>query len=107
MTAPLGLAVASRRLAAGDTSPLEVLDACLPNLDHAQEHGAFVHIDEEGARHAAKRLPRRPTGPLHGIPVAVKDLIDVAGLPTALGRSQGRVADRDAALVARLRAQGA
>ena len=73
----------------------------------AQEHGAFVHIDEEGARRAAEALPRQPRGPLHGIPVAVKDLIDVAGLPTALGRAKGRVAERDAAIVARLREQGA
>ena len=41
------------------------------------------------------------------MPVAVKDLIDVAGLPTALGRSEGRVAERDAAIVARLREAGA
>jgi aspartyl-tRNA(Asn)/glutamyl-tRNA(Gln) amidotransferase subunit A len=107
MTAPPGLATASRLLAAGEATPLEVLNACLSNLDHAQEHGAFVHIDEDGARRAAKRLPSHPGGPLHGIPVAVKDLIDVAGLPTALGRSQGRVAERDAAIVARLREQGA
>jgi Asp-tRNA(Asn)/Glu-tRNA(Gln) amidotransferase A subunit family amidase len=101
------LADVSRLLAAGDASPLEVLDACLSKLDHAQEHGAFVHLDEEGARLAARQLPRQPAGPLHGIPVAVKDLIDVAGLPTALGRSKGRVAERDAAIVARLREQGA
>jgi Asp-tRNA(Asn)/Glu-tRNA(Gln) amidotransferase A subunit family amidase len=101
------LATVSRLLAAGDTSPLEVLDACLSNLDHAQEHGAFVHIDDDGARRAAEALPRHPRGPLHGIPVAVKDLIDVAGLPTALGRSKGRVAEKDAAIVARVREQGA
>jgi aspartyl-tRNA(Asn)/glutamyl-tRNA(Gln) amidotransferase subunit A len=104
MTAPLGLAAASRLLAAGGASPLEVLDACLSNLDTAQQHGAFVHIDEDGARRAAKAPPG---GPLHGIPVAVKDLIDVAGMPTALGRAKGRVAQSDAAIVARLREQGA
>ena len=91
----------------GDATPLEVLDACLSNLDAAQAHGAFVDIDEDGARRAAKALPRRPRGPLHGIPVAVKDLIDVAGLPTALGRAKGRVAERDAAIVARVREAGA
>jgi aspartyl-tRNA(Asn)/glutamyl-tRNA(Gln) amidotransferase subunit A len=107
MTAPLGLAAVSRLLAAGDASPLEVLSACLSRLPEAQEHGAFVHIDEEGARRAAEALPRQPQGPLHGIPVAVKDLIDVAGMPTALGRATGRVAQRDAAIVARLREQGA
>jgi Asp-tRNA(Asn)/Glu-tRNA(Gln) amidotransferase A subunit family amidase len=98
------LAAASRLLAAGDATPLEVLDACLSNLDTAQEHGAFVHIDEDGARRAAKAPP---AGPLHGIPVAVKDLIDVAGMPTALGRAKGRMAQSDAAIVARLREQGA
>ena len=76
-------------------------------MGDAQAHGAFVVVDEDGARRAAAALPRHPQGPLHGIPVAVKDLIDVAGLPTALGRSAGRVADRDAAIVARLREAGA
>jgi aspartyl-tRNA(Asn)/glutamyl-tRNA(Gln) amidotransferase subunit A len=107
MTAPLGLATASRAIASGDLSPVEVLDACRSNLDDAQAHGAFVVVDEDGARRAAAALPRQPLGPLHGIPVAVKDLIDVAGLPTALGRAKGRVAERDAAIVARLREQGA
>ncbi len=48
-------------------------------------------------------------GPLHGIPVAIKDLIDVAGAPTAYGTRAvpPRIADRDATLVARLRAAGA
>ena len=101
------LADVSRLLAAGEVTPLEVLNACLSRLAEAQEHGAFVHIDEEGARRAAEALPRHRRGPLHGIPVAVKDLIDVAGLPTALGRSKGSVAERDAAIVARLRAAGA
>ena len=76
-------------------------------LPAAQAHGAFVVVDEDGARRAAARLPSRPRGPLHGVPLAVKDLIDVAGLPTALGRSRGRVAARDAAIVARLREAGA
>jgi aspartyl-tRNA(Asn)/glutamyl-tRNA(Gln) amidotransferase subunit A len=80
------------------------LDACLARLPDAQAHGAFVVVDEEGARHAAARAPH---GPLHGVPVAVKDLIDVAGLPTARGRSHGRVATRDATIVARLREAGA
>lgn len=48
-------------------------------------------------------------GPLHGIPVAIKDLIDVAGMPTGYGSKvhPPRMATQDAALVARLRAAGA
>ena len=98
---------ALRALAEGAASPLEVLDGCLARIPDAQAHGAFVVVDEDGARRAAARLPSRPRGPLHGVPVAVKDLIDVAGLPTALGRSRGQVATSDAAIVARLREAGA
>jgi aspartyl-tRNA(Asn)/glutamyl-tRNA(Gln) amidotransferase subunit A len=107
MTPPRGLAEVAALLAAEEASPLEVLEACLARLPDAQAHGAFVVVDEDGARRAVAALPRRPRGPLHGIPVAVKDLIDVAGLPTALGRSRGRVARSDAAIVARLREAGA
>ena len=67
-----------------------------------------------GARVAAEQLDRettggQPLGPLHGIPIGVKDLIDVAGCrqsPVLLWRQQA-VADRDAPLVARLRQAGA
>ena len=49
------------------------------------------------------------TGPLAGVPVAIKDLVDVAGVPTSMGSlvHQGRIADVDAPLVARIRAAGA
>ena len=54
----------SMRLAEiGDATPLEVLDACLSKLAEAQAHGAFVVIDEDGARRAAEALPRQPTRP--------------------------------------------
>lgn len=103
----MGLAEVQRALATGVASPLEILEACLARLGDAQASGAFVVVDEAGARRAAARLPRAPAGPLHGVPVAVKDLIDVAGLPTALGHSRGCVAAADAAIVARLRGAGA
>ena len=105
--APVALATIARHVAAGDITPLDLLDACLENLDLAQQHGAFVVIDEQGARRAAEQLPATPKGPLHGIPIAVKDLIDVAGLPTSLGRAQGQRATSDATIVARLRQAGA
>lgn len=75
---------------------------------------AFVHVDEAGAIAAAREADRRsraggPLPPLNGIPVSVKDLIDVAGLPCSYGsRSMlGYVPAADAPSVARLRRAGA
>ena len=71
-------------------------------------------VDEEGARRAARQCERdlasgRDLGPLHGIPVGIKDIIDVEGLPTRAGSPlrENHVADRDAPLVAGLRRAGA
>ncbi|GHH86005.1 amidohydrolase [Streptomyces sulfonofaciens] len=76
--------------------------------------GAFVTVDAEGARRAARQADAelaagRDRGPLHGVPVAVKDVIDVAGLPVTMGSAHfaGHVADTDAECVRRLRAAGA
>ena len=76
--------------------------------------GAFVAVlaDEaraEAAARDAERAAGRVRGPLHGMPVAVKDLIDVAGVVTAAGSPKlaANRAERDAPLVQRLRAAGA
>ncbi|MEV4397057.1 amidase [Nonomuraea sp. NPDC049607] len=76
--------------------------------------GAFVTVDREGALAAARRADQElaagsDRGPLHGVPVAVKDLIDVAGLPCTMGSRHfaGHVADADAACVTLLRQAGA
>jgi aspartyl-tRNA(Asn)/glutamyl-tRNA(Gln) amidotransferase subunit A len=76
--------------------------------------GAFVTVLAEQARaeaaaRDAERAAGRVRGPLHGVPVAVKDLIDVAGVVTAAGSPKlaGNRAERDAPLVARLREAGA
>jgi aspartyl-tRNA(Asn)/glutamyl-tRNA(Gln) amidotransferase subunit A len=75
---------------------------------------AYVTVDAEGAIAAAERLDRelaaeKDRGPLHGIPVGVKDLIDTAGLRTTYGSGRYRehVPDRDADVVQRLRDAGA
>ncbi|QPP05321.1 amidase [Streptomyces bathyalis] len=75
---------------------------------------AFAVVDEAGAREAARAADEEMAagidrGPLHGVPVAVKDLIDVAGLPTTCGSatSFGATATRDAEVVRRLRRSGA
>ncbi|MGY4709158.1 amidase [Mycolicibacterium sp. CBM1] len=66
---------------------------------------AFSHVDLDGARADAGRAD----GPLAGMPIAVKEIIDVAGMPVTLGSTvfTGRIATRDAEAVARLRRAGA
>jgi aspartyl-tRNA(Asn)/glutamyl-tRNA(Gln) amidotransferase subunit A len=87
------------------------------SLEHAKRLNpvlnCFVSLDEEGARAAARTLDDElkagvDRGALHGIPVAVKDIIDVAGSVTTSGSAlfQSRVASADAQCVARLRAKG-
>ncbi|SUE42839.1 Asp-tRNA(Asn)/Glu-tRNA(Gln) amidotransferase GatCAB subunit A [Roseomonas gilardii] len=75
---------------------------------------AFIRLDAEAALEAAAQAEReiaagRKRGPLHGVPVGIKDIIDVAGLPTT-GHSKillDNIAARDATTVSRLRAAGA
>jgi aspartyl-tRNA(Asn)/glutamyl-tRNA(Gln) amidotransferase subunit A len=75
---------------------------------------AFIRLDEEAAREQAKTADREIAagwhrGPLHGIPVGIKDIINVAGLPTTCHSKilLDNVAQADAAVVARLRQAGA
>ncbi len=75
---------------------------------------ALVHVDAEGARSAARALDALQTsgtlkGPLHGVPVSIKDTIEVAGMPCS-GGTLGRksfVPEADATVVSRLRDAGA
>lgn len=115
---PLWYASATTQAAAvrdGRIGAEELLDAHLDRLrDVDALLHALVHLDEAGARSAARaadaaRAAGRPLGPLHGVPVTVKDWIDVAGMPCSGGEVArlGRIAPRDATAVARLRAAGA
>ena len=98
-------------LRAGRRSCGDVLEACLARVDRWEASvGAWVLVDRDGARARAAELDAgRWRGPLHGVPVGIKDIIDVAGWPTAAGarRWADRVAAEDAEVVARLRAAGA
>jgi aspartyl-tRNA(Asn)/glutamyl-tRNA(Gln) amidotransferase subunit A len=96
-------------------SPVEVVDAALARLDETEAAlRAFAAVDEDNARRAARAAEAMVMrgdafGPLHGIPVSVKDLIDVAGLPASYGSltMKDNVASADAPSVERLRAAGA
>jgi Asp-tRNA(Asn)/Glu-tRNA(Gln) amidotransferase A subunit family amidase len=75
---------------------------------------AFAYLDPDAALAAAERVDQTRAaggapGPLHGLPVAVKDIIDTADMPTEFGAElfAGRRPDRDAVIVHRLRAAGA
>ncbi len=113
MTTPneLGLSEMSRVLHANEISPVELLDACLERIHSTDaDIGAFTAIDFEGVRADARALTDSPSrGPLWGIPIAVKDVIDVAGMATTANceAKRGFVAQDDATSVARLKAAGA
>lgn len=113
----LGLgAVALRdRLASGEITAVQLVEACLDRIgEHEPQVGAWAWLDGDHAIQQAQRLDQwrqmgRPLGPLHGLPVGLKDIIDTKGIPTENGTpiDAGRVPNEDAWIVARLRAAGA
>ena len=110
-----GVTNAVRALRADALGPVEILEECVERIGASEPTvGAWVEIDAEGARRTAVRqaeLPREEARglPLLGIPVAVKDIIDAAGLPTKAGSAlrAGHHAQRDAPIVRILRDLGA
>jgi aspartyl-tRNA(Asn)/glutamyl-tRNA(Gln) amidotransferase subunit A len=100
----------------GELAPSALLDACLERIDQLEDRlHAWVYIDEENARREAYRLGEElakgnlPRSPLHGIPIGVKDVFDVIGMPTQAGSPllRGHMATADAPVVAGLRRAGA
>src|SRR5215468_740911 len=106
---------AAAAIARGVISAEDYTRACLERIEALDgEIKAFAHLDREHALAQARkrderRLEGHPLGPLHGIPVAIKDIIDTADYPTELGSplAAGRRTLHDATVVARLRAAGA
>ncbi|WP_280395744.1 amidase [Nocardia brasiliensis] len=110
----LTLADASAAMHAGRLSPVELVDSMLDRIEHVEPLlGAYVTVTADRARAAARQAEReiarrRTRGALHGIPVALKDLIDVAGLPTTASSRvrTGHRAEADSAVTARLAEAG-
>jgi len=106
---------AARLIRDGVISSAQLVDACLARIqavDPEVQAWAFLDPDHARAQAAAAdeyRLSGRPLGPLHGVPVGVKDIIDTADMPTENGSvlHAGRTPSRDATVVAMLRAAGA
>src|SRR5262249_23574593 len=100
------VAALAARIGAGELSPREAVQASLDAIGSARGLNAFITVRGEEALAEAEHAP---DGPLRGVPVAIKDVIDVAGERTTAASEilRENVATRDAEAVARLRAAGA
>ena len=103
------------RLASGAVRAVEYVEACLARIAEIEPQvQAWAWLDSDHAIAQARALDARrqsgaPIGPLHGLPVGLKDVIDTARIPTSNGTvlDSGRVPEEDAVLVSRLKAAGA
>ena len=106
---------AARLIRGGVISSEQLVEACLARVrevDAQVQAWAFLDPDYALAQARAadqRRLSGQPIGPLHGVPVGIKDIFDTADMPTEYGSvlHAGRTPSDDAAVVARLRATGA
>jgi Asp-tRNA(Asn)/Glu-tRNA(Gln) amidotransferase A subunit family amidase len=114
-SALLSATEAAQRIRDGLLTSEELVQACLERV-HGVEPTvqAWTFLDEEHALAQARAADERkrsgePVGPLHGVPVGIKDIIDTGDMPTENGTvlHQGRTPRNDAAVVAMLRAAGA
>src|SRR3954468_6882305 len=111
----LSATAAARAIAAKEVSPVELTSALLARIARLNPKlKVFIRLDAEAPMAAAKSAEAeiaagRPRGPLHGVPVGIKDIIDGAGLPTPCHSKIliDNVASADAVCVARLRGAGA
>ncbi|HSO06225.1 MAG TPA: amidase [Pelomicrobium sp.] len=113
--AALGAVALRDAIATGLVSTEQAVTDCLERIrdvDASVEAWAFLgpeHVLEQARALDEHRRQGRPLGRLHGVPVAIKDIIDVRGMPTGDGTvlHEGRIPRQDAALIRRLRADGA
>lgn len=110
----LSLVEAARAIRRGEVTSLAYAEALLERCRAEAELNAFITLEAERvlarARDADRRRSRNlPLGPLHGVPIAVKDNINTAELPTSGGTAalRGHQTQGDATVVARLRRAGA
>jgi len=112
---PITIREAATKIREGTLSPVDLVERCLQQIDRYEpEVRAWVLIDRDGAREDAKRLTVERDrghyrGPLHGIPIGVKDIFDVFDWPTAAGSKlwANCIARQDCDVVAKLRQAGA
>ena len=113
MTSPLHAGPAATivaALGAGRTTAVDVASSTLAAIEATSDLAAFAHVDAGLVLDRARELDGLEVhGPLHGVPIGIKDIIDTADQPTAYGSSlhAGHRPARDATVVARLRMAGA
>src|SRR5579863_6825015 len=108
-------AAAAHAIAIRELSPVELTRALLERIERLDPKlNVFIRLDADAAMAAAKAAEQeivagRPRGPLHGVPVGIKDIIDVAGLPTTCHSKilLDNVKTTDAVVVSKLRQAGA
>jgi Asp-tRNA(Asn)/Glu-tRNA(Gln) amidotransferase A subunit family amidase len=111
----LSASAAAAAIARGDTTSLALIESCLDRIESRDALVcAWVHVNAElalaNARDADAALASgKAVGPLHGVPVAIKDIFDTADMPTECGSRlyRGRQPRRDATAVSLLRGAGA
>src|SRR5499427_8078369 len=104
-----------RRLRARETTSAQITDDCLARIDADNPRlNAFIRVTADEARRQAREADEeiaagRDRGPLQGVPISIKDLLDVRGVPTTAASRvrDGHVAARDAPSIAHLRQAGA
>jgi aspartyl-tRNA(Asn)/glutamyl-tRNA(Gln) amidotransferase subunit A len=112
---PFTISDLSRRLRDRSISPVELTHECLERIDRLNPVlNAFITVTAESALERARRAEREIyrgmyLGPLHGIPIGLKDIIDTAGVRTTAASAlfKDRIPEEDADVVSRLRAGGA
>jgi aspartyl-tRNA(Asn)/glutamyl-tRNA(Gln) amidotransferase subunit A len=112
---PVTVTEASECILSGAIAPIDLVESCLGRIAAVDDRiHSYIHVDAEGARaaaHAAKAELDAGNwrGPLHGLPFAVKDNYDAAGMPaTANSKTRlGNVPRQDCELVRRLKSAGA
>lgn len=101
----------ARQVRSHEVSPVELVQAHLERIERLNPTlTAFIHLDADRALEQARAMESRPAvGRLYGVPVAYKDIYDVAGMPTTAGSRTrlGRIAARDSTVAERLHAAGA
>jgi len=111
----LSISEASKQIEAGELSPIELVDLHLTKIEqHDGKLNSFVTVVPELAKQAAKAAAAeiqdgKYRGPLHGIPIGIKDIIDTKGIVTTIGSSifKENIPDQDACVVKRLTQAGA